>query len=79
MKRLAKTTLMTAMVAMVSFSIYAQTGRDIAQRVKDRPDGDTRRSELTMKLINKLGAVREARKPCAGCADEKCSKFTTER
>ena len=35
MKRLAKTTLMTAMVAMVSFSIYAQTGRDIAQRVKD--------------------------------------------
>ena len=59
MKRLAKTTLMTAMVAMVSFSIYAQTGRDIAQRVKDRPDGDTRRSELTMKLINKRGAVRE--------------------
>ena len=31
----------------------AQTGRDIAQKVKDRPDGDTRQSELVMKLINK--------------------------
>lgn len=37
----------------------AQTGRDIAQKVKDRPDGDTRQSELIMKLINKRGAVRE--------------------
>ncbi len=37
----------------------AQTGRDIAQRVKDRPDGDTRQSELTMQLVNKRGSVRE--------------------
>ena len=27
----------------------AQTGREIAQKVKDRPDGDTRQSELVMK------------------------------
>lgn len=37
------------------------TGREIAQRVKDRPDGDTRRSEIVMKLINKRGSVRERR------------------
>ena len=37
----------------------AQTGREIAQKVKDRPDGDTRRSEMVMTLINKRGAVRE--------------------
>lgn len=37
----------------------AQTGRDIAQRVKDRPDGETRQSELTMQLVNKRGSVRE--------------------
>ena len=34
-------------------SALAQTGREIAQKVKDRPDGDTRQSEMTMKLINK--------------------------
>lgn len=37
------------------------TGREIAQRVKDRPDGDTRRSEIIMKLINKRGSLRERR------------------
>lgn len=40
-------------------SALAQTGREIAQKVKDRPDGDTRQSEMTMKLINKRGSVRE--------------------
>lgn len=39
----------------------AQTGRDIAQMVKDRPDGDTRQTEIVMKLINKRGVVRERR------------------
>lgn len=38
---------------------WAQSGREIAQKVKDRPDGDTRQSELVMKLINKRNAVRE--------------------
>ncbi|MFV0270015.1 MAG: outer membrane lipoprotein-sorting protein, partial [Draconibacterium sp.] len=35
------------------------TGREIIQKVKDRPDGDTRSSEMTLKLINKRGKERE--------------------
>ena len=35
------------------------SGRDIIQKVKDRPDGDTRSSGMTMKLINKNGSTRE--------------------
>lgn len=35
------------------------TGRDIVQKVKDRPDGDTRSSEMAMQLINKNGSTRE--------------------
>ena len=35
------------------------SGRDIVQKVKDRPDGDTRSSELSMTLINKGGSKRE--------------------
>lgn len=42
-------------------SAMAQTGQEIAQKVKDRPDGDSRQFQLTMKLINKRGAVRERR------------------
>ena len=51
--------LMAAIAAVFTATAMAQTGRDIAQKVKDRPDGDTRQSELVMKLINKRGAVRE--------------------
>lgn len=43
----------------LAVSLQAQTGRDIIQKVKDRPDGDTRSSEMSMKLINKKGKVRE--------------------
>ncbi len=50
---------MTAIAIVFTASAMAQTGRDIAQKVKNRPDGDTRQSELTMKLVNKRGAVRE--------------------
>ncbi|PIF05667.1 MAG: outer membrane lipoprotein-sorting protein [Draconibacterium sp.] len=35
------------------------TGREIIQKVKDLPDGDTRSSEMILKLINKRGKVRE--------------------
>lgn len=60
MKTLKITTLL-AILIMVATGINAQTltGRDIAQKVKDRADGDTRTSEMTMKLINKRGSVRE--------------------
>lgn len=56
MKRWICTITASVTLAMVSF---AQTGREIAQKVKDRPDGDTRQSELVMQLINKRGSVRE--------------------
>lgn len=58
MKRTLSTLAMTALFGIASF---AQTGREIARKVKDRPDGNTRRSELVMKLINKRGSVRERR------------------
>ena len=35
------------------------SGRDIINMVKDRPNGDTRYSELTMQLINKRRRIRE--------------------
>lgn len=56
-----KRTVTTILIATL-FSItgsYAQSGREIMQMVKDRPDGDTRQSEITMTLINKRGSVRE--------------------
>lgn len=51
-----------ALIFTVTF-VRAQTltGREIAQKVKDRPDGDTRQSGMTMKLVNKRGIVRERR------------------
>lgn len=51
--------LASLVVLAFAATARAQTGREIAQKVKDRPDGDTRQSELVMKLINKRGAVRE--------------------
>lgn len=51
--------LITAALSVFSSSAFSQTGRDIALKVKNRPDGDTRKSELVMKLINKRGSVRE--------------------
>ncbi len=54
------TTLITILLLTVSgLSAQTLTGREIAQKVKDRPDGDTRSSEMTMKLINKRGRMRE--------------------
>lgn len=36
---------------IIATMLNAQTGRDIAQRVKDRPDGDTRYAEMQLTLI----------------------------
>jgi hypothetical protein len=46
---------------MLSGGLNAQTmtGREIIQQVKDRPDGDSRYSEMTIKLENKKGKTRE--------------------
>lgn len=55
--------LKKAAVLVMAFSAMVAaenlTGRDIVQKVKDRPDGDTRSSELSMTLINKAGSKRE--------------------
>ena len=40
-----------------SFSQF--TGREIIQLVKDQPDGDNRKSVMTMTLVNKRGSKRE--------------------
>lgn len=54
-----RTIVITVLTVFMTLSAFAQTGREIAQKVKDRPDGDTRQSEMIMKLINKRGKVRE--------------------
>ena len=55
-----KRTILTSLAALAfAATAFAQTGKEIAQRVKDRPDGDTRKTEMVMKLINKRGSVRE--------------------
>lgn len=56
-----KITISTIVVFLLMFNYgYCQqlSGRDIMQKVKDRPDGNTRYSEMTMKLINKRGRER---------------------
>ncbi len=61
LKRITGIAILITIFTMSSTTIFAQslTGRDIMQNVKDRPDGDTRYSEMTMKLINKRNKVRE--------------------
>ncbi len=56
-----KFNLLIALFLLGATSLNAQTlsGRDIMQKVKDRPDGDTRTSQMTMTLINKRGRIRE--------------------
>lgn len=47
--------LLTGFCAVAAESL---DGRTIAQMVKDRPDGDTRTSDMEMTLINKGGSTR---------------------
>lgn len=46
---------------MATFGATAQnlSGRDIIQKVKDRPDGDTRYGEMELTLIKKNGSSRQ--------------------
>ncbi len=52
-----------ALVLLISTAGFGEqlTGREIMQKVHDRPDGDSRYSEMTMTLINKRGHERERR------------------
>ncbi len=61
--------LLTALLIVAATILNAQTGRDIAQRVKDRPDGDTRYAEMQIILIKKNGDQRE-RKMVSWAMDE---------
>jgi len=51
--------LLICLLMATTLQAQTLTGREIIQKVKDRPDGDTRSSEMTLKLINKRGKERE--------------------
>ena len=56
-----KRRLFLTILLIVSFSVssvYALTGREIAQRVHDRDDGKTLSQDMTMILIDKNGKKR---------------------
>ena len=65
MKRI---TLVAALLVATA-QMNAQTGRDIIQRVKDRPDGNTRYAEMQLTLVKKNGDKRE-RKMVSWAMDE---------
>ena len=50
---------MMAALLLAAATSNAQSGRDIIQRVKDRPDGDTRYAEMQITLVKKNGDKRE--------------------
>ena len=66
MKRFA---LLAALLLAAAASGNAQTGRDIAERVKNRPDGDTRYAEMQLTLVKKNGDKRD-RKMVSWAMDE---------
>jgi archaellum component FlaG (FlaF/FlaG flagellin family) len=53
--------VLAAIVLLSAATVSAQTlsGREIIQKAKDRPDGDSRHSQMTLKLINKNNKIRE--------------------
>lgn len=61
-------TLMAALLVAAA-QMNAQTGRDIVQRVKDRPDGNTRYAEMQLTLVKKNGDKRD-RKMVSWAMDE---------
>ncbi len=57
MKKMMKSIAVIVLVAM-SLGVYAQSARDIIEKVYNRPVGDDMTSELTMTLVNKNGSER---------------------
>lgn len=51
-------TIITTLMLLIASYASAQTGREIMQKVKDRPNGITRQSEMSMTLTNKRGRQR---------------------
>ena len=64
-----KKILIIAALLCAAAQMDAQTGRDIIQRVKDRPDGNTRYAEMQLTLVKKNGDKRE-RKMVSWAMDE---------
>lgn len=60
---------LVAALLVAAAQMNAQTGRDIIQRVKDRPDGNTRYAEMQLTLVKKNGDKRE-RKMVSWAMDE---------
>lgn len=54
-----KTILIAVLSVITAVTASAQSGREIMQKAKDRPNGDNSYSEVSMKLINKNGKIRE--------------------
>ena len=69
--------IITALAGLMTMTAGAQTltGRDIMQRAKDLPDGDSRYSEMELTLIKKNGDKRE-RKVVSWSIDEGKDKKT---
>ena len=69
--------ILTALAVLMTMTAGAQTltGRDIMQRAKDVPDGDSRYSEMELTLIKKNGDKRE-RKVVSWSIDEGKDKKT---
>ncbi len=60
MKRILQLSLILSLgLTAKAFDLKAQTAKEIVQMSIDRPNGDTRQSEMTMTLINKRGRKRE--------------------
>ena len=51
--------LAACMMAESEMSAQQLTGRDVIQKVKDRPDGDTRYGEMELTLKKKNGSTRQ--------------------
>jgi hypothetical protein len=56
--RVKSVILALSILTVVKVSFGQQTVRDIMIKVNERPDGDTRKSVMTMELINKRGSKR---------------------
>jgi len=61
MRRIAifSTSLLVVFTSLFNHSFAQPSGRDIIKMVQDRPDGDNRKSVMTMTLVNHRGATRE--------------------
>ncbi len=64
-----KYAFVAALIMAAATQLNAQSGREIIQMVKDRPDGENRYAEMQLTLIKKNGAKRE-RKMISWAMDE---------